>query len=81
MPILYISSNFSGFFSKISISRDTNKLLIESEYENLLKEANNILKQISQEILDGVVKILPNKKMDACKYCDYSSICRKNIKV
>ena len=67
--------------SKISISRDTNKLLIESEYENLLKEANNILKQISEEILDGVVKILPNKKMDACKYCDYSSICRKNIKV
>ena len=39
----------------------------------------DILKSIGKElILDGNVEIKPNKKKDACKYCKYMGICRKN---
>ena len=47
--------------------------------ERELEEAKEIIKSIGQEMTEGIVKIRPNKKTDACKYCDYSSICRKNI--
>ena len=67
--------------SKRSLTTKTNKLLLEDEYNELLESANDILKSISEEIVSGVVKILPNKKCDACKYCEYSCVCRKNVKV
>ena len=41
-----------------------------------------IIKQIGQEILEGNIEIKPtyNKKtkVDACKYCEYKSICGFN---
>lgn len=65
--------------SKITLNKEsTTKALDEKEYENLFKEASNILNNIGNEIITGNVKILPNKKADYCKYCNYTSICRKN---
>jgi ATP-dependent helicase/nuclease subunit B len=65
--------------SSASISKNSNKVLEQKEFENLCVEAKNILKNIGQEIVSGVVKIKPNKKADHCKYCEYSSVCRKDI--
>ena len=65
--------------SKMSIARKTDKCLEESDYQKLCSEANNILSKIAKEILDGVVKISPNRKIDSCSYCEYGPICRKNI--
>ena len=67
--------------SKISFSKNSEKLLDELQYGELLKEAKDILKKISSELISGVVKISPTKDCDSCKYCEYSSICRKNIKL
>lgn len=60
--------------SRINTSK---KVLEENEFEELCKEAKNILKNIGNEILKGVVKIEKNNK-EACKFCDFSSICRKD---
>ena len=57
---------------------DTNRALKENEFEELFKETKNILKSLGSEIMSGVVKINPNKKADYCRFCNYSSICRKN---
>ncbi len=66
--------------SKITLNnQNTTKALEEKEYLNLFKEADNILKEIGNEIIRGVVRIFPNKKCDHCKFCNYSSVCRKNI--
>lgn len=53
------------------------KALEEEEFNNLCKEAEQILKNIGKEMIKGVVKIEPNKNKEVCKYCDFSSICRK----
>ncbi len=78
-----MDKNFAnrGQTKYISISKQTmNKSAIdEKEFDELCKEAKSIIKSIGEEMTGGVVKIYPNKKTDACKYCDYSSICRKNI--
>ncbi len=67
--------------SKMSYSRNSKKLLEEKEYEEMCIKIRDILKSISEEIINGVVSISPNKKCDSCKYCDFSTICRKDIKV
>ena len=59
-------------------SNKNTKSLPENEYISLCEQVKNILKDIGKEILDGVVKIDPNKKKEVCKYCNYSSVCRKN---
>ena len=59
----------------------TKKALDEKEFEDLCKEAKVILKNIGNELLEGIVRIKPNKKANYCEYCDYSSICRKNLEV
>lgn len=64
--------------SKITLNKEnTNKALNLVEYEKLFEETKLILKNIGQEVITGVVKIRPNKKTDYCKFCNYSSICRK----
>ncbi len=55
------------------------KALEEEEFRALCKEANDLLKKIGQEMLQGIVKVSPNKKADYCQYCPYSSVCRKDI--
>ena len=79
--------NFSvrGQNSLIDISpqslakENSQKAIAEDEFESLCKEAKNILKEIGKEVSSGIVKIRPNKHADYCKYCNYSSTCRKNI--
>lgn len=61
-----------------SITQNTNKVLFEEDYLILCKEIESILKEIGNEIIKGNVRIKPNLKKEACKYCDYSSTCRKN---
>lgn len=57
---------------------NSNKALEEDEFKSLCTEVKNILKGIGNEMVKGVVKIQPNKSKDACKYCDFSSVCRKD---
>ena len=65
--------------TKTTLNKDkTNKVLKENEFEELFKETKSILKSLGSEIMSGVVKINPNKKADYCRFCNYSSICRKN---
>ena len=54
------------------------RALEQEEFINLTKEVNDILKDIGNDMIKGVVKISPNKKADHCKYCKYISICRKD---
>lgn len=63
--------------SKISISKGSKKVLETKEFENLSQDIKNILKDIGREMLEGTVRIKPNKKSDYCKYCKYMNICRK----
>ena len=67
--------------SKISVSRGSNKVLEEKEFENLCSETKIVLSNIGKELSSGRVKIAPNKKENYCEYCKYSSTCRKNIQV
>lgn len=65
--------------SKSTLKKEnTSRALTNDEYCSLFKEVKDILKGIGKEILSGVVNIQPNKKADSCKYCNYSSICRKD---
>lgn len=62
-----------------SINGKNNKTLDKEEFESLCVEAKDILKSIGSEMMSGVVKIVPNKKANYCKFCNYSSVCRKDI--
>ena len=63
----------------ISPSKMSNatKALEETEFDNLCKEALDILKNIGNEMTKGVVKINLKKKNTACDYCDFAGVCRK----
>ena len=68
--------------SKTTLTKDnTNRALSEDEYKNLFVQTKNILGEIGKEIISGVVRIRPNKKCDYCKYCNYSSVCRKQSEI
>ncbi len=64
----------------ISLNRldGSKKALNEEEFSNLCNDVNNILKDIGNDMIKGIVSISKNKKGKHCKYCDYGSICRKN---
>ena len=61
----------------VSSPKKSNKLLEKEEFETLCLDIKDILKNIGSDILSGNVKIKPNKKADHCKYCEFSSVCRK----
>lgn len=66
----------------ISVGRyleNSKKALDEEDFFNLCNEVKEILKDIGNEMLQGIVKILPNKKAQHCKYCEFSNICRKDL--
>ena len=65
--------------SSRSLNAKSNKAVDEEEFENLCKEAKDVLKDIGIQMMSGVVKIAPNKKAEYCKFCNYSSVCRKDI--
>ena len=52
------------------------------QFENLQKYMDKIIKQISEEILSGNIKIEPyyklKEKKTPCEYCDYKAICQFN---
>ena len=48
------------------------------DFETLLNYVESLVKQISEEMLKGNIRIEPVKKdkLTACSYCDYQSICQ-----
>jgi ATP-dependent helicase/nuclease subunit B len=58
-------------------NKNTNKYLEQDDFVNLCDNVKNILSDIGNEILQGIVKINPNKKCNHCKNCEFSKICRK----
>lgn len=72
-------SNANEKLIDITPNRSSKKALAQEEFNELCKEAKQILKDIGNEMLKGNVSISPNKKSKPCKYCDFSNVCRKNI--
>ena len=68
-----------------NISNSRSNVVTKEQFTKLQKTAEKIIKQIAKEILEGNIDIKPtyNKKtkIDACKYCEYKTICRFNPKV
>ena len=66
----------------VDISKRTittsDRLLNLEDFENLFKSVKDTLKEIGNEIYKGISEIRENEN---CKYCPYSSICRKKIKM
>lgn len=73
--IIPITLNSNGTISK----RITNTVSRE-EFTALQKIANKLIRNISKEIMNGKIDIHPiynaKTKIEACKYCNYKSICR-----
>ncbi len=64
--------------TKRSLNGDSKKALEQDEFIKLTNEVEEIISNIGKDMLNGVVKIAPNKRKDPCKYCNYMSVCRKN---
>ena len=63
----------------INSSSGSKSLLDNNQFDSICTEIKDVLKDIGQElIIEGKTSIEPNKKLDPCKYCKYSHICRKN---
>lgn len=67
--------------SSSSVTKGSNKTLDEKEFNSLCMQTKNILRNLSNQVIQGVVKIDPNLKANYCKHCNYYSICRKNSNV
>ena len=61
------------------ISEKRSKVLTKEQFEHLQDYTRKLLKQISEEILSGSIKIETyyntKNKTTPCKYCNYKSIC------
>ena len=68
-----------------NISNSWSNVLTKEEFTKLQKTAEKIIKEIAKEILSGNIDIKPaynrKTKIDACKYCEYKTICRFDPKV
>lgn len=68
-----------------NISNSWSNVLTKEEFTRLQKTAEKIIKEIAKEILSGNIDIKPaynrKTKIDACKYCEYKTICRFDPKV
>ena len=62
-----------------NISKGRSNAITKEEFTRLQKTAEKVIKQIAKEILEGNIDIKPvyskKTKVDACKYCEYKSIC------
>ena len=62
-----------------SISNTRSNAITKEQFTSLQKTVNKVIKQIAKEILEGNIEIKPSyskkTKVDACKYCEYKSIC------
>lgn len=74
----YNAANTDKSYLDINLSRMTNeeKYLTEEKFEEECKAVKQTLKDISQEIVKGTVKIKPNDSKN-CEYCAYKSVCRR----
>ena len=72
--IIPVGIKKDGGFTKSS------KILNEEDFNNMQQKVQNIIKEISEEILDGNIDIKPYNygKEVGCTYCKYMSICRFN---
>lgn len=77
--VLPISFNKDGSPS----SKSAKKALSAEEMQNLLDYVESMVKNIGIRINSGDIKVSPmrTKTNDACKYCDYKSICRFDSKI
>ena len=62
-----------------NISKSRSSTLTEEEFTKLQKKIRKIIKEITKEILSGNINIKPiydkKTKIDACRYCEFKSIC------
>lgn len=66
--------------SKGEFDSKQSKVLSQNEFSELQEKVNDIIKEISSEILDGKIDIKPYSYRDktGCTYCQYQPICRFN---
>jgi ATP-dependent helicase/nuclease subunit B len=71
--IIPVQIKKDGTFGKKS------NVVTKSQFEDLQKYTNKIIKEISNEILKGKINMEPvynvSNKKTPCEYCDYKSIC------
>lgn len=62
-----------------NIMQSRSNVITKEQFTLLQNKVKKIIKQISKEILEGNIEIKPtynkSKKEEACKYCEYKSIC------
>lgn len=62
-----------------NIMQSRSNVITKEQFTLLQSKVKKIIKQISKEILEGNIEIKPtynkSKKEEACKYCEYKSIC------
>ena len=81
-----LTSNLKSNFVNMSLLKDgsikkTEKVLTESEMDNLLKYSKNLSVKAINEIQQGKFNASPLKigsKFNACTYCPYLSLCSKS---
>ena len=68
-----------GTFNKSYAEKN---LQTAENFQALMKFVDDILEETGKNILQGMIKALPfqSKKIDACKFCDYSELCDFNSK-
>lgn len=65
-----------------NLSKGRSNAVTKEQFEDLQKYTNKIIKEISEEILSGNIKLEPyynvKNKKTPCEYCNYKSICNFN---
>ena len=78
--IIPITLNSNG-----TISKRITSTVSREEFTALQKIANKLIRNISKEIMNGKIDIRPiynaKTKTEACKYCNYKSICGFNPEI
>ena len=69
-----------GLTSAEGFDKRYSKILNEEDFNSMQSKVNDIIKEISKEILDGNIDLKPYsyKNENGCTYCQYNSICRFN---
>lgn len=66
----------SGHNRYLMSSSKKRSTVTEEEFNVLFTQVNEVLTQIGNEIVSGNANAIPKEDSDACKYCNYASICR-----
>ena len=63
-----------------NLSPKKSSIATKEEFEKLQKYVNNTIKEISEEILNGNIKLKPyyKNKKTPCEYCSYKNVCGFN---